>query len=426
MVGRKMGIAANIINKITNWFRGSPTKGMSEEDFAEWLGIGYRNKSELREVTYYTCMKILSETMGKLPIKVYEWQGSKGKVRADPDDTSKLLNERPNPHMTPSIFFATVENNRNHYGNGYVWIQRRISRYGSENVGLWIMQSNCVTPIYDNKGIFAGEGKIYYQYTDPLDGEMYVFPEMDVLHFKTSMTLDGLTGIPVRDMLGDVVEGASQSQQYMSNLYKGGMTASMALQYSGEIDESRIKLLQKKYDKYLSGPKNAGKIVPVPAGMQLQPLNYKLTDAQFFELKKYTALQIAGAFGVKPNQINDYEKSSYANSEMQQLSFLVDTMLFPLKQYEEELTYKLYIGTDKSCKFNEKAILRTDSKTQMEILAQGVQNGMRKINEARELLDLPRDPDGDVLLMNGNFIPVKMAGEQYKKEKRVLERTKIL
>lgn len=353
--------------------------------------------------------------MGKLPIKVYEWKKKQGRVRADPDSTSKLLNGRPNPHMTPSIFFATVENNRNHFGNGYVWIQRKISRNGSENIGLWIMQSDCVTPIYDNTGIFGGQGKIYYQYTDPLDGEMYVFPEMDVMHLKTSMTLDGLTGIPVRDMLGYVVEGASQSQQYMSNLYKGGMTASMALQYAGEIDDSRIKLLQKKYDKYLSGPKNAGKIVPVPAGMQLQPLNYKLTDAQFFELKKYSALQIAGAFGVKPNQINDYEKSSYANSEMQQLSFLVDTMLFPLKQYEEELTYKLYIGTEKSCKFNEKAILRTDSKTQMEILAQGVQNGMRKVNEARELLDLPRDPDGDVLLMNGNFIPVKMAGEQYKK-----------
>lgn len=410
-----MGIARNIMDKIINRFRGSPTKGMTEEDFAEWLGIGYRNKSELREVTYYTCMKILSETMGKLPIKVYEWKKKQGRVRADPDSTSKLLNGRPNPHMTPSIFFATVENNRNHFGNGYVWIQRKISRNGSENIGLWIMQSDCVTPIYDNTGIFGGQGKIYYQYTDPLDGEMYVFPEMDVMHLKTSMTLDGLTGIPVRDMLGYVVEGASQSQQYMSNLYKGGMTASMALQYAGEIDDSRIKLLQKKYDKYLSGPKNAGKIVPVPAGMQLQPLNYKLTDAQFFELKKYSALQIAGAFGVKPNQINDYEKSSYVNSEMQQLSFLVDTMLFPLKQYEEELTYKLYIGTEKSCKFNEKAILRTDSKTQMEILAQGVQNGMRKVNEARELLDLPRDPDGDVLLMNGNFIPVKMAGEQYKK-----------
>ena len=51
--------------------------------------------------------------------------------------------------------------------------------------------------------------------------------------------------------------------------------------------------------------------------------------------KKYNALQIAGAFGVKPNQINDYSKSSYSNSEMQQLSFYVDTELFIIKQYEE-------------------------------------------------------------------------------------------
>ena len=53
-----MGIAANIINKITNWFRGSPTNGMSEEHFAECLGIGYRKKTELHQVTYYTWMII--------------------------------------------------------------------------------------------------------------------------------------------------------------------------------------------------------------------------------------------------------------------------------------------------------------------------------------------------------------------------------
>ena len=54
--------------------------------------------------------------------------------------------------------------------------KEEFSRNGSENIGLWIMQSDCVTPIYDNTGIFGGQGKIYYQYTDPLDGEMYVFP----------------------------------------------------------------------------------------------------------------------------------------------------------------------------------------------------------------------------------------------------------
>lgn len=52
-------------------------------------------------------------------------------------------------------------------------------------------------------------------------------------------------------------------------------------------------------------------------------------------------MQIAAAFGVKPNQINDYSKSSYANSELQQLSFYVDTELFVIKQYEEEINYKM-------------------------------------------------------------------------------------
>ena len=115
---------------------------MSEEDFAEWLGIGYRNKSELREVTYYTCMKVLCETMGKLPIKVYEDMPGRGRVRAEPDDISRLLMIRPNPHITPAIFMTTLENNRNHYGNGYAWIQRNVSRAGIKTHAVWLMQSN--------------------------------------------------------------------------------------------------------------------------------------------------------------------------------------------------------------------------------------------------------------------------------------------
>lgn len=81
--------------------------------------------------------------------------------------------------------------------------------------------------------------------------------------------------------------------------------------------------------------------IPVPLGSKIEPLNIKLTDSQFIELRKHSALQIAAAFGVKPNQVNDYEKSSFANSESQQLAFLTDTLLWILKGYEEELSWKL-------------------------------------------------------------------------------------
>ena len=160
--------------------------------------------------------------------------------------------------------------------------------------------------------------------------------------------------------------------------------------------------------------------MPVPIGLELKPLNMNLTDAQFFELRKYSALQIAGAFGIKPNQINNYEKSSYANSETQQLAFLVDTMSYRMKGYEEEINYKCLnpkeIQEGYYYKYNEKVILRTDAKTQMENLSSAVNNGIYTPNEAREYMDLPQKEGGDILMVNGNYIPITDVGKQYRKE----------
>ena len=71
-------------------------------------------------------------------------------------------------------------------------------------------------------------------------------------------------------------------------------------------------------------------------GLTLTPLSQKFSDAQFYELKKYTAVQIAGAFGISPTFINNYDHASYSNSEAEQLHFLVNTMSASLKAYEEE------------------------------------------------------------------------------------------
>ena len=160
-----------------------------------------------------------------------------------------------------------------------------------------------------------------------------------------------------------------------------------------------------------------GRVLPVPLGMKLTPLNISLADAQYGEMQKYTALQLAAALGIKPNQLNDYEKSSYANSEMQQLSFLVETVLFIIKQYEDELNYKCVsaegAARGRYYKFNEKALLRTDSKSQMEIFASGVNNGIYKPNEARLKLDMSPEPAGDRLIVNGNYIPLDDVGKQW-------------
>ena len=130
-------------------------------------------------------------------------------------------------------------------------------------------------------------------------------------------------------------------------------------------------------------------------------------------------MQIASAFGIKPYQIGDYTKSSYASAEAQQLSFYVDTLLYNLKQYEEEIAYKLFSDTERESgifvKFNVNVILRADLKTQIETLSAAVSNFIYTPNEARAILDMGAKEGGDKLLGNGASIPVELTGIQYTK-----------
>ena len=415
-----------LASRFVNWWRGAPqdtggVRTLNSQSFLELLGLR-RKRKPTSEVTYFTCLKMLSETLAKMPIKYYQ-KTDRGIVEADQTDTSKLLTKRPNPFMTPTTFWNTVEINRNHYGNAYVYMRKKFirQRYGGEFriIDLWVMQSNCVQIVVDDAGIFAGVGRLWYVYTDPTSGRQYVFSTDEVMHFKTSFSFDGITGLPVQQILRDTVSGASASQEFMNGMYESGLTAKATLEYTGELNEGAKEALRKSFEEFGSGAKNVGKILPVPLGMKLTPLDIKLTDSQFFELKKYTALQIAAAFGVKPNQINDYSKSSYANSELQQLSFYVDTELFIIKQYEEEINYKMATEEEQESgfyyKYNEKVLFRTDSKTQMEYLKNGVGGSIIKPNEARRKLDMPDAEGGDELLANGSIVPLTMAGAAYLK-----------
>ncbi len=162
-------------------------------------------------------------------------------------------------------------------------------------------------------------------------------------------------------------------------------------------------------------------------GFTLTPLNIKLTDSQFLELKQYSALQIAAAFGIKPDQIGDYTKSSYASSESQQISFLIDTMLFIIKQYEEEIEEKLLseseIRNGYTVKFNTRVLMRADQLTQINSISTAISNFLYMPNEGREFLDMSAVEGGNQLLGNGGTIPLTMIGEQYRKDGESHENT---
>lgn len=383
----------------------------------KFLGIDPNTDENVRsEATYFACLKILAEAIGKMPLKLLRYNEKNGVVTMRKHYLFKILHDRPNPYMTATSFWSTVEYNRNHWGNAYVWIQG-----AGKNMKLWILPSESVEVWYDNAQILADQPDIYYLYS--AGGKNYKFGSEEILHFKSSNSLDGITGISVQNQLKATIGGSVKSQKMVNKMYESGFTAKAVLQYTGSLSDENTKSFIAGIESYAKGElrdDGVENIIPIPLGSTLTPLNVKLADNQFIEVKQYTSGQIAAAFGIKPYQYNDLTKSSYASAEAQQLSFYVDTLLYIIKQYEEELSYKLLTDREVSqgyhFKFNVAVILRADLATQIDTLSKGVANFIYTPNEARAMLDLEAKPGGDKLLGNGASIPVEYAGTQYIKD----------
>lgn len=388
---------------------------MAFHDLMNFLNID-ENSDRLSEVTYFTCMKVLGEGLSKLPLALQRVTKDGGVEDMQELPLWETVKVRPNRFMSPTTFWNTVENNRNHYGNSYVWIDRKTNG----KVDLWILPPDCVQIELDELSDLSDMEDITYIYTSPNDGQMHRISSMDILHFKGSMIFNGLIGMSVREKLKMSLDSAMLSQKMLNELYKNHFVPKAAVQF--DVNSFVEKNLESEYLKSLQeyadgNNQNGTSFIPLLPGTNIVPLNIRLTDGQFLELRKYTALQIAAAFGIKPNHLNDYEKSSYANSETQQLAFYTDTMLYILKQYEEELNYKLLSEEQRAAgyrfKFNLAAVLRGDTKTQVESLSKGIASGLYTPDEARRNLDLPSKPGGDQLYFNGSNIPINLAGSQY-------------
>lgn len=372
-------------------------------------------QQDISETIYFICLKHLSESLGKMQWEKREITKRKGRETIFDNELDLLLNIRPNPYMSAITFWQTVELNRNHYGNSYVYIERD----GVKIKNLWQLPSNEVEIWIDNKGYFGLKDSIWYVWNDSRSGKRYSFLKDEILHFKTHMSWDGLSGISVRDILKTQLNTQKSALNFLKRIYSSStLGTKVVVHYTGELNDSKAKNMIGKIANFAKA-KESGAFIPLPLGYQAQLLEMKLADSQFFENNKNTALQIAAAFGIKPNVINDYTKSSYSNSETQQLDFYVNTLQPLFLIYEQELSYKLLHPRDlkrgQRLVINEDILFKMDNQTKANVYSNYVQNFIMTPNEVREALNLPYVKGGDKLIGNGNAISLDKAGEQYTK-----------
>lgn len=370
------------------------------------------NKSKLSEATYFTCIRILTDTLSKLPLKLYK-ETSEGTQKDAEHYLYKLLKTRPNKNMSASDFWKTVEFQRNHWGNSVVVIE---TLPNGKVAGLHPLNMAYTTIWIDDKQIIGKDSSIWYVYNH--NGKEYKFRSEEVLHFK-AFTPNGLEGVPVRKYLLSTIENLQYGTEYVNSFFSGGLSAKGLLQYTGDIAPEDVRKMKRRFEEMATGMRNVGKIFPVPPGFQFSTLNTTMADAQFLELNSLSIRQIASAFGIKQHMVNDLTGAKFNNVQQQNEEFYRDTLHPIFTMFEQELTYKLLTRDEVEqgyfFQFNVDAILRTTLKERYEAYGIGIDKGFLMPNEARAREDMPFVDGGDFLFVNGGLQKMVDVGKELAK-----------
>ena len=181
---------------------GTPT-GLSLAEPDAWsLGLDVSSTDAAMKLSAVNaCIEILSNSMAKLPVFIMDSQTKKHLAHP----LLKLLTERPNEAMVPSVFMKLIESNRLVSGNGYALIVR--DRSNARPRELIPLTPSAVQPYLDDYG------KLWYVYTDPKSGDRRKLSQFDILHLK-AYTKDGVNGISVLARAAETVKSARMAQQY--------------------------------------------------------------------------------------------------------------------------------------------------------------------------------------------------------------------
>ena len=365
----------------------------------------------------YACVRILAESIAGLPLHLYRYKGE-GKEKAIDHSLYTLLHDEPNPEMTSFVFREALMTHLLLWGNAYAQVIRNGK---GEVTALYPLLPSRMTVDRDD------HGRLYYRYQRGSDeapsgqksqAETVILHPSDVLHIP-GLGFDGLVGYSPIAMSKNAIGLAMAAEEYGSRFFANGAAPAGVLETPTLIKD--ITKLRDSWNEAYGGSGNAGKIAILEEGMTFKPISMSPQDSQLLETRKYQLDEIARIFRIPPHMIGDLEKSSFNNIENMSREFVTYTLGPWMARWEQSLARALLSRDEKRqyfIRFNVDGLLRGDYKSRMEGYAIGRQNGWMSANDIRELenMDLiPSEAGGDLYLVNGNMMPLKMAGAAYQR-----------
>ena len=385
---------------LLNWL-GVPISLTTGTFWQEWFGTSNSGKvvtadKAIQLSAVWACVRLLSESVSTLPMKIYERQSDGSRKLARDNPVYQLLCRRPNAEMTPSRFMLMLVASICLRGNAFV--EKHF--IGSKLVSLVpLLPQNMVVKRLDS-------GRLEYTYTE--NGKPRVIPERNLMHIR-GFGLDGVCGMMPLSSGRDVIGSAMAVEESAAKIFEQGLQSSGFLSAEQSLNDDQRERLR-GYMQAFTGSKNAGKIMVLEGGLKYQGVTMNPEDAQMLESRAFSIEEICRWFRVPPFMVGHTSKqSSWASSlEGMNLQFLTHTLRPLLVNIEQEIARCLLGGDeDLFAEFSVEGLLRADSAGRAAYYTSALQNGWMSRNDVRRLENMPPIEGGDIYTVQLNLTPLE-------------------
>ena len=362
---------------------------------------GVSKESSLTFSAVYSCVRLISESIASLPIKVYRIEEDQDKITDISHPIYKLISQNPNKLMTTYTFLDVLMNNLLLDGNSYFYIERDAN---ARPIQLIPVDHNDVKVVrYDDE--------VYYDIKDHEVGVM----AQDMLHFF-NLSFNGIEGVSVIKAQQSTIGTSLASNDTANSYFQNSSQIGGVIKHPGKLSKEAVERLKNSWNTQYNGSFVSGKTAILEEGMTFEQSKINANDYQLLESRRFQIEEIARIFKCPLSLIGHLEKSANYNS-IEALS--IDFVRFTLTPYlvciEQELNRKLFRNNELdeySIKIDVNGLLRGDSNARASYYREMMQIGALSINEVRRMEDMNRIGDeGDVHYFPLNFAPIGNTSE---------------
>jgi HK97 family phage portal protein len=353
-------------------------------------GLAINPHTALNIAAVWQAVNVLANDVAKLPLHIYRRTPDGGRERESLHPASYLLRRKSNSNLTSFMLLKTLMQHVLLWGNGYAFIVRDNA---AKPLELTLLLPDRTKPIRVN-------GELRYQ--TKIGNESRVLRPEDVLHIR-GLSHDGITGLSMIDLARESLALGLAAERFGTKFFGNGSVASGVITYPGRLKEQAANNLQSEFEEKHQGLTNAHRTILLQEGAKFTPLTIPPETAQFLGTREFQKSEVASWFNLPPHKVGSGDRTSYASLEIENQSYL-DNSLDPwLLTFETECFDKLLPEQEKQTEshfveFVREALLRADLTTRYAAYTSAINTGFMSRNEVRRRENLPPIEGGDAFL----------------------------